>query len=38
MRHGVDQVADLLQGARIELTRDELDELNRVSEWSPVAV
>ena len=34
----LDQVADLLQGARIELTRDELDELNRVSEWSPVAV
>ncbi|WP_344067198.1 aldo/keto reductase [Microbacterium pumilum] len=34
----VDQVADLLQGARIELTGDELGELNRVSQWSPAAV
>lgn len=31
----VEQVADLLTGARLELTADELAELGRVSEWTP---
>ncbi|MDY0910699.1 aldo/keto reductase [Microbacterium sp. CFBP9034] len=34
----VDQVADLLDGARVELSADELDQLDRVSEWTPAAV
>jgi len=31
----VEQVQGLLDGARIDLTADEVAELNRVSEWSP---
>jgi aryl-alcohol dehydrogenase-like predicted oxidoreductase len=31
----VEQVPDLLAGARLELTPDEVDALNRVSEWTP---
>ncbi|SIT69015.1 aldo/keto reductase [Microbacterium sp. RU33B] len=31
----VGQVADLLDGARVELTADELAELDRVSSWTP---
>lgn len=31
----VDQVPDLLAGARLELTTDEVERLNRVSEWAP---
>jgi len=31
----VDQVPDLLVGGRLELTADEVDHLNRVSEWTP---
>ncbi|WP_311259632.1 aldo/keto reductase [Microbacterium sp. WCS2018Hpa-9] len=31
----VEQVPDLLAGARLELTTDEVDALNRVSEWTP---
>jgi len=31
----VEQVPDLLAGARIELTADEVEQLNRVSEWTP---
>jgi aryl-alcohol dehydrogenase-like predicted oxidoreductase len=31
----VEQVPDLLAGARLELTSDEVDALNTVSEWSP---
>ncbi|WP_312168796.1 aldo/keto reductase [Microbacterium sp.] len=31
----VEQVPDLLAGARLELTSDEVDALNSVSEWSP---
>lgn len=31
----VDQVPDLLAGARLELTAEEVDRLNRVSEWVP---
>ena len=33
----VEQVADLLDGARTDLTADEIAELSAVSEWSPVA-
>lgn len=32
------QVADLLDGARTELTADEVAELTRVSEWTPARV
>jgi aryl-alcohol dehydrogenase-like predicted oxidoreductase len=32
------QVADLLDGARVELTSDEVAELDRVSEWTPAQV
>jgi aryl-alcohol dehydrogenase-like predicted oxidoreductase len=31
----VEQVPDLLAGARLELTADEVQTLNRVSEWTP---
>jgi len=31
----VEQVPDLLAGARVELTDDEVGQLNRVSEWTP---
>ena len=31
----VEQVPDLLAGARLELTSAEVEELNRVSEWTP---
>lgn len=31
----VEQVPDLLAGARLELTADEVEQLNRVSEWTP---
>lgn len=31
----VEQVPDLLAGARLELTADEVEALNRVSEWTP---
>ncbi len=31
----VGQVPDLLAGARLELTSDEVETLNRVSEWTP---
>ncbi|MCK2037554.1 aldo/keto reductase [Microbacterium sp. SSW1-49] len=31
----VEQVPDLLAGARLELTADEVQVLNRVSEWTP---
>jgi aryl-alcohol dehydrogenase-like predicted oxidoreductase len=31
----VEQVPDLLAGARLELTSDEVDALNSVSEWTP---
>ena len=31
----VEQVPDLLTGARLELGADEIDRLNRVSEWTP---
>ena len=31
----VEQVPDLLAGARLELTADEVEQLNRVSEWIP---
>lgn len=31
----VEQVPDLLTGARLELTAEEVETLNRVSEWSP---
>jgi aryl-alcohol dehydrogenase-like predicted oxidoreductase len=31
----VEQVPDLLAGARLELTADEVQLLNRVSEWTP---
>ncbi|MBW8762204.1 MAG: aldo/keto reductase [Microbacterium sp.] len=31
----VDQVPDLLAGARLELTADEITALDRVSEWTP---
>ncbi|SDH00075.1 aldo/keto reductase [Microbacterium pygmaeum] len=34
----VSQVADLLDGARVELSADEVQELNRVSEWTPAGV
>ena len=34
----VEQVADLLASARLELTADELAQLDRVSTWSPSAV
>lgn len=34
----VSQVADLLDGARVTLTADEVAELNRVSEWTPAQV
>ena len=34
----VEQVADLLDGARVELTEDELAALTRVSEWTPAQV
>jgi len=34
----VGQTADLLDGARVELTADEVAELDRVSAWSPAAV
>ncbi|MFB7892440.1 aldo/keto reductase [Microbacterium sp. NPDC056044] len=34
----VEQVADLLDGARVELTADEVETLSRVSEWTPAAV
>lgn len=34
----VDQVGDLLDGARVVLRDEEIIELNRVSEWSPAAV
>ncbi|WP_194763708.1 aldo/keto reductase [Microbacterium sp. UFMG61] len=34
----VEQVPDLLAGARLELTSDEVDALNSVSEWSPAKV
>ena len=34
----VGQVADLLDGARVELTADELAELDRVSSWTPATV
>ena len=34
----VGQVADLLDGARVELTADEVAELTAVSEWSPAQV
>jgi len=34
----VEQVADLLDGARVELTDDELETLTHVSEWSPAQV
>jgi len=34
----VEQVADLLDGARVELTADEVEALTRVSEWTPAAV
>lgn len=33
----LDQVGDLLAGARVELTPDEVDALNAVSQWSPSA-
>ncbi|PCE14738.1 alcohol dehydrogenase [Microbacterium sp. SZ1] len=33
----VEQVPDLLAGARLELTDDEIATLNRVSEWTPSA-
>ncbi|MFT4305320.1 MAG: aldo/keto reductase [Microbacterium sp.] len=33
----VDQVADLLVGARLELTADEISELDRVSAWAAAA-
>ncbi|MCR2763633.1 aldo/keto reductase [Microbacterium sp. zg.B48] len=33
----VEQVADLLDGARVELSADEIAELTRVSTWSAVA-
>ncbi|MCI1019602.1 aldo/keto reductase [Microbacterium sp. C5A9] len=31
----VEQVPDLLAGARLDLAADEVDRLNRVSEWTP---
>ncbi|KJL23368.1 General stress protein 69 [Microbacterium oxydans] len=31
----VEQVPDLLKGARLELSADEVERLNRVSEWTP---
>lgn len=31
----VEQVPDLLAGARLELSADEVQQLNRVSEWTP---
>ena len=31
----VEQVPDLLAGARLELTDEEVEQLNRVSEWTP---
>lgn len=31
----VEQVPDLLAGGRLELASDEVDQLNRVSEWTP---
>jgi aryl-alcohol dehydrogenase (NADP+) len=31
----VEQVADLLAGARLELSAEELRALDEVSEWSP---
>lgn len=34
----VEQVSDLLDGARVELTADEVATLSRVSEWTPAAV
>ncbi|WP_345800015.1 aldo/keto reductase [Microbacterium sp. AZCO] len=34
----VDQVADLLDGGRVELSADEVAELTRVSEWTPASV
>jgi hypothetical protein len=34
----VGQVADLLDGARVELKPDEVAELNRVSVWAPAKV
>jgi aryl-alcohol dehydrogenase (NADP+) len=34
----VEQVADLLDGARVELTDDELEALTHVSEWTPAQV
>ena len=34
----VEQVADLLDGARVELTADEVETLGRVSEWTPAGV
>lgn len=33
----VDQVPDLLAGARLDLTADEVATLNRVSEWAPAS-
>ena len=34
----VEQVADLLDGAKVELTADEVAELDQVSAWSPASV
>lgn len=33
----VEQVPDLLAGARLELSTDEVERLNRVSEWTPAS-
>ncbi|WP_243074057.1 aldo/keto reductase [Microbacterium sp. SS28] len=34
----VEQVGDLLDGGRVELTTDEISELTRISTWTPAAV